>query len=162
MVYLKWAVLAPIALTVRLASIILSPVLSALSVALGTATLPAPLTWFYTHDDDLDGGQHQHPDQYPLGASGVALWVQRMGWICRNPGYGFLGTVVGLKVSEVRVETVPMEGGWKDKFFDLSTGKQVGFGYRKQTEKLDIWLGWASPSHDKKHFMLKIKLRNRS
>jgi hypothetical protein len=142
-------------------AVLLSPIVSAWSVITGDPK-PRIFAWLYTHDASLDGGQSQHPDQYKPGARGVALWWQRMFWICRNPAYGFAAYVIGLPVEGTLVAKTTLPDGWKNLFFDKATGKHIGFGYRRQTKKLDIWLGWAAPSHDGKRYMLKIKVRNRS
>lgn len=159
MMYLKWAVFAPISLAVNILAILLSPVLSAISVIFGVKTLPAPLSWFYTHDDDLDGGQHQWPSLYPSGVSGVDLWSQRVRWICRNPGYGFAANVAGIPVGRV-VQTGNTNDGLHHRFYD-ENDNCIGWGYRRdypigKTRFAKIWFGWRHPSNDGKSRMLKV------
>lgn len=159
MMYLKWAFLAPLSLAVNILSILLSPLISAISVVLGVKTLPSPLSWFYTHDDDLDGGQHQWPSLYPSGVSGVDLWSQRVRWICRNPGYGFAANVAGIPVGRV-VETGTLDAGIHHRFYD-ENGKCFGWGYRRDIPLgsrrfCKFWIGWRHPSNDGKSRMIKV------
>ena len=155
MVYLKWVLLALCDITMNFVAIFLSPVVAAWSVI---ARDPAPriFAWLYTHDDDLDGN---HPLYLPVPTNPIKLWWNRTCWICRNPSYGFAAYVLGLKIDEVTVETTQVGNGWTDTFY--KNGKVVGFGYRRILSKWDIWLGWARPSHDGKHYMIKVKVKRR-
>lgn len=160
MIYLKWALLAMATLFVNMLAIILSPFIAALSVLLGVKTLPAPLSWFYTHDDDLDGGQHQHPSLYPAGATGIDLCRQRIRWICRNPGYGFAANVVGIPVIGEVLQIGNIDDGLWHTFKDAN-GKKIGWGYRRDLPMggrrfAKIWFGWRHPSNDGKTRMIKV------
>ena len=158
MLYVKWFLFAWLTLFVNLLSIGLSPVLSAISVLFGLTVLPGPLAWFHTHDDTLDGGQHQHPQLYPSGVRGWELFKQRVRWICRNPGYGFAANVVGIPMSDV-VETGTLKTGLKHTFY--KDGKKIGWGWRRDWYYTDkkfakIWFGWRHPSNDGKTRMIKV------
>src|SRR6478752_8245827 len=74
---------------------LLSPFLAGLSMITGPI-LPGFLRYWSTVDDDIDGGQHQQPKQYPSGVHGMALWWQRTCWICRNPAQGWQARVLGV------------------------------------------------------------------
>lgn len=159
MIYVKWAIFAVMTLFINMLSVILSPAIAGLSVALGVKTLPAPLSWFYTHDADLDGGQIQQPTLYPSGVSGVKLWQQRVRWICRNPGYGFAANVVGIPVGTV-FETGTLDTGIHHRFYD-ENGKCIGWGYRRDIPLgskrfCKFWIGWRHPSNDGKSRMIKV------
>ena len=161
MTYLKFAVLAPLVLAVNILSWILAPALALLSMALGP-NLPWPLTWFYSHDDDLDGGQHQVPDLFPPGARGFELFTQRIRWIWRNPGYGFAADIAGIPAAGVTVvETGDMAGGIRQSFVSAD-GRLVGFAYRREYQWSEssfmlIWFGWRYPLHvGATRYMLKL------
>jgi hypothetical protein len=153
LIYVKWAVLFVMTFLMILLSIILSPLIALYSVVTKN---PAPkiFAWFYTHDDDLDGN---HPLYIPVPTNVFKLWWNRTCWICRNPAYGFAAKAVGFKTSDVVCETTVIKDGWVNKFY--KKGKLVGFGYRKLNNERNIWIGWASPSHDGKHYMLKNKIK---
>lgn len=158
MLYLKWILLAPLSLFINLLSILLSPFIAGLSVVLGVKTFPAPMSWFFTHDDDLDGGQRQQKKLYPKGVKGWELFKQRVRWICRNPGYGFAANVVGIPMSDV-VETGTLKTGLKHTFY--KDGKKIGWGWRRDWYYTDkkfakIWFGWRHPSNDGKTRMIKV------
>ena len=160
MIYVKWVIFALMNIAMILVAFALSPIVAAWSVIAGDPN-PRIFAWLYTHDASLDGGQQQHPGQYPPGAKGFALWWQRTCWVCRNPAYGFAAHVIGLSVADTRVTREVIPDGWKNRFYDKRSGRLIGFGYRLQTKKRDIWIGWAAPSHDDKTYMLKIKFKNR-
>lgn len=97
-VFIKWAIYGILLLIAKLVAILIAPILALWSVLAGISVLPYPCSLFHTHDDDLDGGQHQ------LGwpqAKSFKLWWQRTRWIMRNPAYGFAANVFGFRFEGV-------------------------------------------------------------
>ncbi|QSY98601.1 hypothetical protein J2J97_32370 (plasmid) [Rhizobium bangladeshense] len=152
--YLAYGILAVLSLMLVLAAWVLSPALAGLSVIFGVDSLPLGLQWFSTIDDTLDGGQHQHRDKYPPGATGFSLWWQRTCWICRNPAQGFQAYLFGFDMLDVfkRAQT---ETGISGKapftrwivYERISNGAQF-FSYQRNIPLLagvyiKLWFGWA-------------------
>lgn len=145
MMYLKWALFAPISLVMNILTWILAPFLALLSMATGPV-LPWGLWIFHTHDDDLDGGQHQKG--WPP-ATGVSLWWQRTCWMYRNPSYGFDAYVLGFgdptKITEQHISGV-WDSGKAAEFYCMNNGTNY-FSLRKQVplggkRYIKIWIGW--------------------
>lgn len=94
--YVRWFLLAVLDLIVTGVSIPLAFVLP--FFAIGRPTLPAWLSWFQTPDNPLDGDEGwrtQHWQwRYRLPAP-LATYVGRVGWLLRNPVYGFDTSVLG-------------------------------------------------------------------
>lgn len=147
---LRYVLSLSIAIAFVALSYILSPALAAWSVISNKKRLPGAWQWFSTIDDDLDGGQHQAG--YPTNVSGVALWWQRVCWICRNPAYGWHSIFLGFedKGSRILWENSPT-------FIDLPGNVQYGliedawgrkfFYYRRnfhftKTKYIALWIGW--------------------
>jgi hypothetical protein len=148
-----------------LLSYALSPLLAAYSVVAGVTKLPGFLQYFSTLDDDLDGGQHQHADLYPAGATGLKLWWQRTRWICRNPAAGWNAVVLGFDTAG---HTVVWESAPNPTSIDFGKGGKVYanvmqsangtryFTYRRNwslgsTKYLKQWFGWNYMAYDGKH-----------
>lgn len=103
MPYLKWALMAPVMLLVTVLTLPLAFVLPFFAQrrpgTLDNSTrygfgwfLPGWLSWFQTPDNDLDGDQGWREEhwqwRFRLPAV-LATYVGRVGWLWRNPGYGF-------------------------------------------------------------------------
>lgn len=158
MIYFKWLIFAILNTLINIIAVILSPVISTWSMITNN-TKPSIFKWFYTHDRNLDGWKIQWPE-LANETNLSTIWWNRVCWICRNPGYGFAAYVIGLKIIDVNV-TETVVGNVTRHVFTSVNGKPVGFGYRTSTEKWHIWLGWACPSHDGVHYMLKLKVKPR-
>lgn len=129
------------------AAVILAPVLAVYSVAANRRRLPGFLQWFSTVDDDLDGGQHQHPDKYPAGATGFRLWWQRTCWIWRNPAQGFQVYAFGYSMSSSYMESQAGGLHWQTDIFILGNGDRI-FSHKRQIPiggryYIKMWFGWA-------------------
>ncbi|TAM16080.1 MAG: hypothetical protein EPN65_15235 [Pandoraea sp.] len=122
MMYVRWFVLAIVDLLVTCIAIFpLSLFLP--FAAIGRPTLPAWLSWFQTPDNPLDGDEGwrtQHWQwRYRLPAP-LATYIGRVGWLVRNPAYGFdmsvLGFDAGAKVAIATRGPSPLGGalvtGW--------------------------------------------------
>ena len=103
MIYIKWLLMVPVMLVVTLLTFPLAFVLPLFAVqrdgwnengsvwGLGWY-LPDWLNWFQTPDNSLDGDygwQHEHWQWRFRLPSGLCTYVGRLGWLWRNPGYGF-------------------------------------------------------------------------
>lgn len=152
--YLKFALFAPLSFLINVISYPLSLPLATLSVVLGRDTLPGFLKYFHTHNDTLDGGQHQHG--WPK-AKGLKLIWQRAGWICRNPGYGFDAYVFGIPEGKAVFEINRGKHGTKE-FFQkgyIESNGQKYFFIRKRK----YWFGWNQYPSMGRH-IFKFSLRN--
>lgn len=160
--YFRYAWMAPCSFVLNLLAYLLAPFLAALSMILRTSILPYPLNLFHTHDDDLDGGQHQ------LGwpqVSGIKLWWQRTHWIWRNPAYGFDAYWFGFPDSpDARVVSDVTKGSFPSKpesrFVEIEAGGKTYFSWRYKYPWNDsrhayIWLGWTFRAYGT-HWKLKV------
>ena len=90
MIYLKWLLMVPVSLVVTLACLIFAPVIVLFANKEGW--LPGWLSWFQTPDNSLDGDDGWKTEhwqwRYRLPAF-LCTYVGRVGWLWRNPGYGF-------------------------------------------------------------------------
>ncbi len=103
MIYLKWLVMVPVMLAVTVLTFPLAfllpffateqegPLSNGNAYGLGPR-LPKWLSWFQTPDNSLDGDygwQTEHWQwRFKLPAF-LCTYVGRLGWLWRNPGYGF-------------------------------------------------------------------------
>lgn len=94
MSYLKWLAMVPVSLLVTVVCILFAPII--VLFASPTGWLPSWLTWFQTPDNSLDGDngwKNEHWQwRYKLPAA-LCTYVGRVGWLWRNPGYGY-GVVI--------------------------------------------------------------------
>lgn len=171
MPFARFAVYFPLLLILKTVSILLSPFLSAWSVIANIDVLPYPFNLFHTHDDTLDGGQHQLG--WPKDVSKFKLWLQRMKWIFRNPAYGFsaywLGfSTVGHQIVYEKTSNplggIPTDwrtaGNYHFAIFKEATGKYY-FGYRRIWKDKDgkntaTWIGWNYIPYDDVNHHMKI------
>lgn len=101
--YLKWLCLVPVMILVTLATYILAPVLPLFAIERSGrldnntrfgrgAFLPDWLAWFQTPDNSLDGDEGwrtEHAQWRFKLPQWLAVYIGRVGWLWRNPGYGF-------------------------------------------------------------------------
>ena len=103
MIYLKWLLMVPVMLVVTVLTFPLAFVLPLFATeqegplnngneyGLGPR-LPKWLSWFQTPDNSLDGDygwQHEHWQWRFRIPAALCTYVGRLGWLWRNPGYGF-------------------------------------------------------------------------
>lgn len=103
MIYIKWLLMVPISLAVTVLTFPLALVLPFFAVyregPLNNGNewgwgwyLPKWLSWFQTPDNSLDGDygwQHEHWQwRYKLPPK-ICRYVGQVGWLWRNPGYGY-------------------------------------------------------------------------
>lgn len=103
MIYLKWLAIVPVMLAVTVLTFPLAFVLpffadyrdglldNATKTGMGWR-LPNWLSWFSTSDNSLDGDEGWRTEhwqwRFKLPAA-LATYVGRVGWLWRNPGYGY-------------------------------------------------------------------------
>lgn len=161
--YIRYLLQAPILFSLFILTFFLSPFLAAISVIFNKPVLPYPLNLFHTHDDDLDGGQHQLG--WPKVTGGLKLWRQRMLWMCRNPAYGFAGYVFGFPDAGSEILDQSWVGDskrWDDgnsKTYRIvwkgANGRKY-FGYRRDVRLtsrryIKMWFGWSYGVKDGSH-----------
>lgn len=162
MTFLKWLAQVPVMLLVSLATYILAPVLPLFAVErIGSldnntrygrgAFLPGWLSWFQTPDNSLDGDEGWRTEHWqwrfrlPVW---LAVYVGRIGWLWRNPGYGF-GLIQITAIDSTRfvcsgdpgVSDSPLREGR----FSISTPAYWQFRYVKRltaSRCLYLNLGW--------------------
>lgn len=140
---LKFLAFVPLHFLMVFLTFVLAIPLGIFSVLFGYKVLPGFLSWFHTHDDDLDGGQNQH--EWPE-KSGLGLAIQRAQWMWRNPAYGFRARVLGFtsagSSTEVREQVGnPGDEGFVQKVTITSAEGKDYFGYRSNR----FWFGWRYP-----------------
>jgi hypothetical protein len=139
----RYLIYWPFNIVFVLSAYILSPLLAAISMLTGT-TLPGVLQWFSTMDDTLDGGQHQHPELYPSGVKGFALWWQRCCWICRNPAHGWGTRLLGFPTAGLTFVSV----GPRMTVMKSASGSTY-FSFRIDSPR-KLWIGWNPKAYDGK------------
>lgn len=88
-IYLKWALMVPVSVLATVIGFLIAPILPFFAK---NGWLPKWLSWFQTPDNSLygdDGWKTEHwMWRYKLPA-GLATYVGMVGWLWRNPAYGF-------------------------------------------------------------------------
>lgn len=153
---MRWFVFLPLSLLMLLLAYVLAPLLALCASRAGW--LPGWLSWFQTPDNTLDGDAGWKLDhwqwRYRL-PQWLGEYVGRVGWLWRNPAYGFDLDVLGFAAAPGAVRKV-----WGDQttnsnksYLALATnpdGKrawQVFVRWRRLRINLGwkLW-GWAPPS----------------
>jgi hypothetical protein len=122
---------------------ILSPFLAAWSVLTDNNKPGGWWVYFYTHDNTLDGGWDDQVRGFedPATLSKGKLFLQRMKWICRNPGYGFNAFLLGFKDTP-KVQIIFEDGiPYPEDHYWYVIQSDKGwkfFGYRGKK----AWVGW--------------------
>lgn len=95
MMYLKYAGLLMLDLLSGLLNLILTPLVVLFADFDGW--LPAWLWWFQTPDNPIDGDSGwQTENRWFLTQDTLwKMWLNRIGWLYRNPTYGFAISVLG-------------------------------------------------------------------
>jgi hypothetical protein len=90
MPYLRWFLLSIASLVGSVLSLFLAPILALLANDEGF--LPRWLVWFQTLDNSLDGDEGWRKEHWQWRfrlPSALSIYVGRVGWLWRNPFYGF-------------------------------------------------------------------------
>lgn len=133
---LKWLVLAIASLAMTIANLFLAPVIALFVGADGW--LPKWLSWFQTPDNPVDGDTGWRTEhwlwRYRLPIP-LSIYVGRVGWLWRNPVYGFAINVLGART--VRTDILVLRGKEKVGNRPLREGWQYRKLYRRG--KLIYW-----------------------
>lgn len=165
--FIKWIKLVPLSWGMTIASWLLSPLISLLSIIKGSNELGYPWAYFYTQDASLDGGWEQKKEGYgdPATVGWKKLWWQRVKWICRNPSYRFNAEVLGFLHEGYKVisETNPtadwgtnttnyvvMEDAKGERYFSYRANIDIG-GKRY----IKLWIGWNTMAYGGVYHQLK-------
>lgn len=158
MMYLRYALYAPLSLLMNLLVILTSPLWAAMVAVTGAARLPGSLTYLYTDDDDIYGSG-MTKDPVPQDASPSAVWwrfKRALWWLCRNPGFGFARDVLGrpIKSPTLVKEIRHTDGEWDsgqfmlDHFIATTPDGRRWFNYRRDIpwaggkKYIKLWFGW--------------------
>jgi hypothetical protein len=164
--FIRYLLMFPFQFLLNILTYILAFPLALLSVAIGRDVLPYPLSLFHTHDDTLDGGQHQ------LGwpkASGMALVIQRTKWIMRNPAYGFAAYWFGFPHYNMKTRVHWTKGDLWDsnktcvEYHKMEQGDRFYFSWRAQLvyskkHHVKLWFGWHFDDKHTGYHMLKLNV----
>ncbi len=141
MMYLRWALLAPISLLANIFAWITSPFWAAWAATRAEHALPPPFDMIHTHDNSVFGLDF-------TGKDVPATWGERFAnaswWIRRNPCYGWDAHVLGFKSSEVVDQVTSMSGQFSTGKAALRidkmrlTGDRMRFSYRRD---IPLWGG---------------------
>ena len=140
-----YLLLAPISLLFNLFVILTSPVWALIAATFRLETLPGPLGWVHTHDNNIYGGgaPTRFKDRFM-----TALW-----WLVRNPGYGFDAYVLGFAGHEITDQTKTQSGAFSTGQAAIRrdtmqlTGGRERFSYRRDVplgrgRYIKLWFGW--------------------
>lgn len=153
MIYLKWLVMVPVMIVVTALTFPLAFVLPFFAqyregwhdngnIYGYGYYLPNWLNWFQTPDNSLDGDygwQHEHWQWRFKLPPRISTYVGRLGWLWRNPGYGFgvvrfdsAVPVVATYTGNATVNDSPGVEGWclvhAGGLFQLVWVKRIGSG----------------------------------
>lgn len=152
----RWVALLPLSIIMLILAYLLAPILPL--VASRQGWLPAWLNWFQTPDNSLDGDagwKYEHWQRRYRLPGWLAEYVGRVGWLWRNPAYGFDFSVIGFLAEEGATRQV-----WGDQATDSNksyvaiaanpSGKKAWQVYiRWQRVRINLgwklW-GWEPPS----------------
>lgn len=143
MQYLLYATLVPVSLAFNLLVIVTCWLWAAIAVAFNLTVLPWPLSWVHTHDNDIYGSGG---DRGPIPDKAFDRFKRACWWLCRNPGYGFDGYVLGFDGSRIVDQTLETGDTWRMDQMTLTNGAKR-FSYRNDFPLFDgryikIWFGW--------------------
>jgi len=132
----KWIFLAPIVLLAKFFVILMSPLVVGISVLLNWYNLKFPFGWMGAHDDTIDGLSNGYPETKPYS---LKKYFTRIGFLCRNPAYGFMYRTLGVPVSESYRRREP--------FWDAGKGIELMWSdnavqARGNIGPLYVWFGW--------------------
>lgn len=102
MIYLKWALYAPVSIFVAILFRLLAPIVALFCNEDGW--LPDWLSWFATPDNSCDGDEG-HKERWPKDGL-FWTYARRVAWLLRNVGYGFDIQVLGIEIKETDEITI--------------------------------------------------------
>lgn len=156
MMYLRWALSAPITFLFNLFCWVTAPIWGLMAAILKCDYLPWPFVYVQTHDSPI-WGDGSDDDRRGMPDGFFGRWWVATRWIMRNPGYTFDAKVLGAKVDNLveleRWETKDHEEwdrGWSKKAWWLAQDRNTGrkyFSYRRDIPivgrlYIKAWAGW--------------------
>lgn len=150
MMFLRWALCAPLSLAANLFVMLTSPLWAAWAAIGRLEALPGVFALVHTHDDWIYGFGWPKPDVPPKFSDRfrIAIW-----WLCRNPAYGFDAKVLGFSGEGLTVEKSEGRGR-----FDAGEGAKLYvvmraangrryFSWRRDIKLsrhryIKVWFGW--------------------
>lgn len=151
MKFIIYPFLVVLGLSFTLLSILLAPVLPLFASKDGY--LPSWLNWFQTYDNPLDGDQGFKTIHAPFKGDNLSyakVYLNRVWWLLRNPGYTFDKEILGAKItslSDMVVAgdlTISDQAPAKAGYNYITIGNAWGLYYIKQLGKycFRVRLGW--------------------
>lgn len=167
--YLKYALWALLSLAFNFVVWLLAPVVAIPAAIFKLASLPVPLSWFYTHDTDIYGSATTHE---PIPGTVWGRYKRAVWWMYRNPGYGFDAYVLGYPADGSIVNVGASHGTFGSNdgaILHASIVYPSGlrlFSYRRdvrltKTKYLKVWFGWHYVNQAGRR-MLKIDITPKS
>ena len=148
MMYVNWLLMVPLSLVITLLCVLLAPVIVLFASPAGW--LPNWLGWFQTPDNSLDGdgGWRTEHWQWRFNLSPtLATYIGRIGWLWRNPGYGFGAEMLSGNplyasfIGDNNVNDDPGHEGWClikcQKLFQFVWVKRIA-----ENKSIYVVLGW--------------------
>lgn len=147
--------LAPLSLLADLFVWLTFPVWAFIAAAFSLRTLPWPLLWVHTHDDDIYGSKTTHE---PVPATFLRRFRRASWWMLRNPGYGWNAYVLGFASADIVDQQTKRDedkfdkandeigGAWRIDWMTLRSGARR-FSFRRDipiggARYIKLWLGW--------------------
>lgn len=152
----RWLFLAPFVFAVKLFVIITSPLTAGLTVLLNLDDLPFFFKWMGTHDDTIDGLKNGYKPTKPYSWK---RYITRIGFLSRNPAYGFMYHLLGIPLSKSYRRQEPFwDSGKGIEYMWSDTAIQA----RGKLGPLYVWFGWKihTPYKERVMFALDINLWN--
>ena len=167
MMYLRYTCYALVALLAFIFTWVTCPVWALVAAILKRPSLPGPLAWMHTHDDNVFGAKYRrsnYKETDTIPASFGKRFRTACWWIWRNPNYGFNANVLGLPVEGTRIVQDIQNGTGNDyvrwTLFDRGGTKYFGYAVNKPyfgKKYIKLWLGWQwHPLDNSDRYMLKF------
>jgi hypothetical protein len=151
MMYLRYALYAPLSLFFNIFVILTSPFWAGLVAVTRAAHLPYPLSMLYTDDDDIYGSGMTKD---PVPPTVWKRFTRAMWWLCRNPGFGFAKDLLGRPTQATimmidRTSPQVWDSGEYciEHFVAITADGRRWFNYRRDiplpmSKYCKIWFGW--------------------
>lgn len=167
MMYLRYAGYALVALLAFVFTWVTCPIWALVAAILKRPSLPGPLAWVHTHDDNVFGANYRRSNYGDIDAVPASFgkrFKTACWWIWRNPNYGFNAEVLGLPVEGTKIlQDIKELDGRSEKhwtLFDYDGTKYFGWFQiipLSRTKYMKLWLGWQyHPLKDSDRYMLKF------
>ncbi len=157
MMYLRYALYAPLSLLFNVFVILTSPIWAGMVAVTRAAHLPGILSYLYTDDDDIYGSGMTKD---PIPPTVWGRFKRAMWWLCRNPGFGFAKNLLGrpnsatdqfafhiMMIDQTRPAVWDSGEYCVEHFIAITGDGRRWFNYRTDiplpmSKYCKIWLGW--------------------